>query len=424
MPAGPRFPRLDDWLEWQMSLHPNAIDLGLERVSRVLARTGWRGPAQPVITVGGTNGKGSCVALLDALLRAGGFRVGTFTSPHLVDYRERIRLDGEWVSEASLVAAFERIADALCGDSLTFFEFNTLAALLVFETWAPDAIVLEVGLGGRLDAVNVVDADVAIVVSVALDHMEWLGPDLESIGREKAGIFRRSCPAVCGMSEPPRSLLDSAAEVGARLLLRGRDFDASGRADGRWDFRDGHGLLAALPAPALEGVAQTGNSAVAIAALRQLSGRLPLDRAAIDSGLATVRLQGRYQRIPGAGGVEWVLDVAHNPAAAATLAVNLARHAVPGITIAVCGMLDDKDVGGVLDALRDRVDRWFAATTDGPRGLADAALAARARAVGIEMTAAGSVADAMRQALGAARAGDRIVVFGSFHTVGPALACV
>ncbi len=168
MTASPRFPRLDDWLEWQQSLHPNPIDLGLERVSRVLGRTGWRGPRQPVITVGGTNGKGSCVALLDALLRAGGYRVGTFTSPHLVDYRERIR-----------------------GDSLTFFEFNTLAALLVFETGAPDAIVLEVGLGGRLDAVNIVDADVAIVVSVALDHMEWLGPDLESIGREKAGIFRR-----------------------------------------------------------------------------------------------------------------------------------------------------------------------------------------------------------------------------------------
>jgi dihydrofolate synthase/folylpolyglutamate synthase len=424
MNVGPRFARLEDWLEWQQSLHPHAIDLGLGRVSRVLGRTGWRGPAQPVITVGGTNGKGSCVALLEALLRAGGYRVGAFTSPHLVDYRERIRLDGAWVSAASLVAAFERIADALDGESLTFFEFNTLAALLVFETWAPDAIVLEVGLGGRLDAVNVVDADVAVVVSVALDHVEWLGSDLESIGREKAGIFRRSRPAICGMPQPPGSVQHVAAETGARLLLRGRDFDAVEHADGRWDYRDERGVLAGLPAPALEGVAQRDNAATALAALRQLPDRLPLDRAAIDSGLKAVRLPGRFQRLPGSGGIEWVLDVAHNPAAAATLAANLALHPVRGRTLAVCGMLDDKDVHGVLEVLRDRVDRWFAAKTEGPRGLADVALATRAHAVGIAMTAAGSVADAMRRAAREARAGDRIVVFGSFHTVGPALACV
>ena len=424
MSAGPRFARLADWLDWQQSLHPNAIDLGLGRVSRVLGRTGWRGTVQPVITVGGTNGKGSCVALLDALLRAGGYRIGTFTSPHLIDYRERIRLDGEWVSEASLVAAFERIADALDGESLTFFEFNTLAALLVFETWAPDAIVLEVGLGGRLDAVNVVDADVAVVVSVALDHMEWLGSDLESIGREKAGIFRRSRPAICGMPEPPRSVQEVAAGIGARLLLRGRDFDAIAHSDGRWDYRDEKGVLAGLPAPALVGIAQMGNAATALAALRQLAGRLPLGRGAIESGLTAVRLPGRFQRVRGEGGVEWVLDVAHNPAAAATLAANLAGHPVRGQTLAVCGMLDDKDVDGVLEALRGCVDRWFAAATEGPRGLSDEALATRARAVGIDMTAGGSVANAMRRASREARAGDRIVVFGSFHTVGPALACV
>jgi dihydrofolate synthase/folylpolyglutamate synthase len=424
MSAGPRFARLADWLEWQQSLHPNAIDLGLGRVSRVLGRTGWRRPAQPVITVGGTNGKGSCVALLDALLRAAGYRVGTFTSPHLIDYRERIRLDGAWVSDASLVAAFERIADALDGESLTFFEFNTLAALLVLEAWAPDAIVLEVGLGGRLDAVNVVDADVAVVVSVALDHMEWLGSDLESIGREKAGIFRRSRPAICGMPEPPRSVPDVAAEIGARLLLRGRDFDAIAHSGGRWDFRDEQGVLAGLPAPALAGVAQMGNAATALAALRQLAERLPLDRAAIESGLTAVRLPGRFQRVRAEGGIEWVLDVAHNPAAAATLAANLACHPVRGRTLAVCGMLNDKDIDGVLEALRNCIDRWFAAATEGPRGLADAALVTRARAVGIEMTAGGSVADAIRRASREARAGDRIVVFGSFHTVGPALACV
>jgi dihydrofolate synthase/folylpolyglutamate synthase len=424
MPPPVRFARLDQWLEWQQSAHPLAIDLGLERVARVLRRTGWGGFRQPVITVGGTNGKGSCVALLDAMLRAGGFRVGTFTSPHLVDYRERIRIDGEWVSEASLVAAFERIADARCDDSLTFFEFNTLAALLVFETAGPDAIVLEVGLGGRLDAVNVVDADVAVVVSVGLDHMEYLGADVESIGREKAGIFRPGRAAICGMPEPPRSVAQMAGSVGARLLVRGRDFRGDERADGTWDFRDAQGEITDLPAPALQGVAQVGNAATALAALRELSSRLPLTREAIERGLREVQLPGRFQRVSTPDGIEWIFDVAHNPDAAAVLAANLARHPARGRTLAVCGMLSDKDVPAVLAALRGRIDRWFAATTDGPRGLSDAAMAGRGAEAGIEMIPGGTVCEAMQVAVKDARAGDRIVVFGSFHTVGPALSCV
>jgi dihydrofolate synthase/folylpolyglutamate synthase len=419
-----RHARLEQWLEWQQAAHPRAIDLGLERVARVLRRTGWRGFPQPVITVGGTNGKGSCVALVDAMLRAGGYRVATFTSPHLVDYRERIRVDGEWVSEASLVAAFERIADALGGDSLTFFEFNTLAALLVFETAAPDAVVLEVGLGGRLDAVNVVDADVALVVSVGLDHMEYLGPDVESIGREKAGIFRAGRPAICGMHEPPRSVVAAAHALGSVLRLRGRDFDGSERPDGRWDYRDVHGVLEGLPPPALEGVAQVGNAAGSLAALRELSARLPLPRDAIECGLAGVQLPGRFQRVPAAPGFEWVLDVAHNPDAAAVLARNLARHRVSGRTLAVCGMLADKDVPAVLAALAGSVDRWFAAATDGPRGLSDTDLVALGAAQGIRMTPGGTVREALQAAAHEAREGDRVVVFGSFHTVGPALSCV
>jgi dihydrofolate synthase/folylpolyglutamate synthase len=424
MPPPEGFTRLEHWLEWQQAAHPLAIDLGLERVARVLARTGWAGARQPVITVGGTNGKGSCVALLEALLRAGGHRVGTFTSPHLCDYRERIRVDGEWVSAASLIAAFERIGDALGGDSLTFFEFNTLAALLVFETAAPDVLLLEVGLGGRLDAVNVVDADVAVVVSVALDHMEYLGPDVESIGREKAGIFRAGRAAICGMADPPRSLLETAAAVGARLSVRGREFRDLPRADGRWDYSDARGLLEALPAPALEGVAQVGNAATALAALRELSARLPLSRDAIERGLRAARLPGRFQRRVDAAGVEWVFDVAHNPAAAEVLAANLAHFPASGRTLAVCGMLGDKEVEAVFARLRARVDHWIAATTDGPRGLDDRTLAARAAAAGIEMAMGGSVREAMQLASRAARAGDRVVVFGSFHTVGPALSCV
>ncbi len=422
MPGGIRFASLREWLEWQQGLHPQAIELGLGRVSRVLARAGWRPPVQPVVTVGGTNGKGSCVALLEAMARAGGHRVATFTSPHLVDYRERIRVDGCMVAEASLVAAFERIADALGRDSLTFFEFNTLAALLVFETAVPDLVVLEVGMGGRLDAVNVVEADVAVVTSIGLDHLEWLGPDEESIAREKAGIFRKARPAICGALPVPASLVAHAREIGARLLIRGRDFDGVERADDRWDYRDVAGVLQGLPAPALAGSPQVANAAIATAALRTLADRLPVERAAIELGLSTVRLPGRFERIAGVADVEWVLDVAHNPAAARVLAENLARYPARGRTIAVCGMLADKDVAAVVAQLSDRVDRWIAAGTDGPRSLSDAALVDRARAAGVEMARGGTVATAIERAAREASIGDRILVFGSFLVVGPALA--
>jgi dihydrofolate synthase/folylpolyglutamate synthase len=421
MPAPIRFPDLAGWLRWQQSLHPSAIELGLERAARVLERTGWKRPTVPVITIGGTNGKGSCVELAAAMLRASGSRVGCFTSPHLVDYRERIRVDGEWVSEASLVTAFERIADALGPDSLTFFEFNTLAALLVFETAAPDALVLEVGMGGRLDAVNLVDADVAVVVSVGLDHMEWLGPDVESIGREKAGIFRTGRPAIVGMRAPPRSVVDAATAIGASLRLIGRDFDGVATGDDTWEFRDEGGRLFALPIPALAGATQVGNAAVALAAVRSLGDRLPLDRAGIERGLGEVRLPGRFQRIASSRGFEWLLDVAHNPDSARVLAANLERFPVPGRTIAVCGMLADKDVEAVLGLLDPAIDLWIAAGTDGPRALDDASLAARAASVGVTMQPGGAVTTAMQTAATMARVGDRVVVFGSFHTVGPAL---
>ena len=442
MAAGPRFERLEDWLEWQQRAHPVAIDLGLERVARVLRRTGWRRPGALVITVGGTNGKGSTVAILDALLRAGGYRVGTFTSPHLVDYRERVRIGGAKASAASLVAAFERIGDALGGDSLTYFECNALAALLVFETAGLDAIVLEVGLGGRLDAVNVVDADVAVVVSIGLDHMEYLGSDHESIGREKAGIFRQGRPALYGTPRPPRSVRETAARIGAPLFVRGEHFDGiaaaprrqgdcrdgrpDGRFDDRWDFvLAGTVSLHGLPAPALPGSIQVANAATALAALDRVRDRVPLGRAAVEAGLRSVVLPGRFQRIRDTQrGFEWVFDVAHNPAAAAALAANLREFRTPGRTLAVCGMLGDKDVAGVVAALAPVVDEWFAAIAEGPRAIDDAELTRRAAMAGITMGPAGSIAGAMDRAAARARQGDRIVVFGSFHTVGPALAAL
>jgi dihydrofolate synthase/folylpolyglutamate synthase len=416
-----RFESLEAWLDWQQALHPRLIDLGLERVRRVLARTAYRGPRQPVFTVGGTNGKGSCVAMLDAILRAAGYRVGTFTSPHLVDYRERVRIDGRWISAASLVAAFERIADALGDDTLTFFEFNTLAALLVFETAEPDAIVLEVGMGGRLDAVNVVDADCAIVVSIGLDHMEWLGQDVEQIAGEKAGIFRGGRPAIFGSHAVPRAIVGRAGEIGAHLLLRGRDFDASPRPDGAWDYRGRHRALDGLPAPALQGNAQPGNAATVIAALDELSSRLTVPREAIESGLRETRLAGRFQVVRDRRGFEWVLDVAHNPDAARLLGRNLASSGTSDRTIAVCGMLSDKDAASVLGEMQDAAARWIAASTCGPRGMTDSMLAERARSVGLQMETGGEIRDALRFAAGIARPGDRVVVFGSFLTVGPAL---
>jgi dihydrofolate synthase/folylpolyglutamate synthase len=425
MPAGPRFERLDEWLEWQQQLHPATIELGLQRISRVLTRTGWQRPPVPVITVGGTNGKGSCVALLEAFLRAAGYRVATFTSPHLVDYRERIRLDGQMISTASLIVAFERIADALGPDSLTFFEFNTLAALLTFETACPDVIVLEVGLGGRLDSVNVVDADVAVVVSIGLDHMDWLGPDEESIGREKAGIFRAGRPAVFGAPQPPQSVRDHARDLGAMLTVRGADFDGRAVAGETWDFVvKGAVVHAALPLPALPGPIQVANAATALMAIAQTGARLPLSREAILRGLRAVHIPGRFQRVPDPRGFEWVLDVAHNPAAAATLAASLQALPVPGRTLAVCGMLGDKDVPGVLAELRDCFERWFAATAEGPRAIDACELQRRAATAGIALEPVGDVVATMQHAALAASPGDRIVVFGSFHTVGPALAAL
>jgi dihydrofolate synthase/folylpolyglutamate synthase len=411
---------LSEWLRWQEKLHPSAIDLGLDRMRRTLARLGWQQPKCPVVTVGGTNGKGSTVALTSRILAEAGYRVGTFTSPHLLRYNERIVLDGREISDESLVAAFERIDAARGEDTLTFFEFNTLAALLIFDTAGVDAIVLEVGLGGRLDSVNAVDSDVAIVTSIALDHTDWLGPDVESIGREKAGIFRAGRPAIYGSRDMPASIAEVAQQLGTPLYRLGRDFDWR-RSDDRWSWRGLSSSYEDLPRPALAGELQFDNASAVLCALECLSARLPVPRDAIERGLETVALPGRFQ-ITRRHGVDWILDVAHNPAAAQALAAQLAAHRASGRTLAVCGILGDKDIDGVAAALRGAFDAWIVVGLDSPRAVPLNDLSQRLANAGASVAArAESVASGCEIAETMARAGDRIVAFGSFLTVGPAL---
>jgi dihydrofolate synthase/folylpolyglutamate synthase len=413
---------LEQWLAYQAQVHPQAIDLGLDRLRVVLERLQWRQPAVPVITIAGTNGKGSVSAYCAAILRAAGLRAGTFTSPHLRDYRERIRVHDRLARHEELTEVFERIEIARGSVALTFFEFNALAALLIFEAAALDAWVLEIGMGGRLDAVNVVDPDVAVVTSIGLDHQEYLGDTLEAIAREKAGIFRAGKTAVIGGREPSLVLEEVARTVRAPLKRLAIEYNYIREGTG-WRYRGTRWELPHLPAPALLGDIQFSNAATAIAALEEIAPRLNIPAAAITRGLAEVQLAGRFQWVPpGTDTPGWVLDVAHNPDAARVLARNLKGHPVAGKTLAVCGILADKDAAGIASLLDPCIDAWWCASVDGARGRSGEDLA---RAVAAEVAAAvvasDSVASACAAALQSAGPLDRIVVFGSFHTVGPAI---
>jgi len=413
-----RFPTVAAWLAWQQAAHPVEIDPGLARVGAV-----WERLATPlnavVLAVGGTNGKGSVTASLEATLAAAGYGTGLFTSPHLVRYNERIRVRGRIVADAELLEAFAAI-DAARGDvSLTFFEWNTLAAFIVFARAGVDAAVLEVGMGGRLDAVNLLDADAAAVVSVGLDHREWLGDTVEAIGREKAGIFRSGRPAICGARRPPKSIVAHAAAIGARLKRIGTDFDFVERADG-WDYVGFGSRRRELPLPGIAGSAQLGNAAVALAMLEAVEPKLLVPDAAVRSALAAVRLPGRFQVLPGRP--EWILDVAHNPQAAQALAASLAARPCKGRTLAVCGILGDKDIEGIVAALDGQVSRWIAVGLESARALPPAALALCINQAGAaSVQAAASVAAGLEQARAEMQPEDRAIVFGSFLTVGPAL---
>ena len=418
---------LDEWLTYLEQLHPNSIDMGLARVKQVAERLDLETSAIKIV-VGGTNGKGSTCAMLEAILLAAGYKVGLYTSPHLIKFNERARINGKIVSDSDFVTEFARIEAARQGVSLTYFEFTTLAVLAMFNRAKLDVMVLEVGLGGRLDAVNIVDADCSIVTSVDIDHVEWLGNTRDTIGKEKAHIYRSGKPAICSDPSPPQSLLDYAASIGADLWLFGRDFNYSGDRQ-QWAFAGRAQRRNAMAYPALRGANQLLNASAALAALESLRDRLSVPQQAVRLGFLQASLPGRFQLLPGQPLT--ILDVAHNPHAAAVLEKNLGNMGFHPYTYAVFGMLSDKDVEGVVKHLAHRIDFWFCAGLPGPRGLTGQQLAQRVQETLATMpeapaekptiTSFDTVELAYAQAKVNCKVDDRIVVFGSFLTVAGAI---
>ena len=414
---------LSDWLAWIETLHPRAIELGLDRVHAVLDNMGLRRPGFAAVTIAGTNGKGSATVMCETILRRAGYRVGAYTSPHLIAYNERIRIDRRNATDEELCGAFERIEAARGTVPLTYFEFGTLAAFDIFRAVQIDIAVLEVGMGGRLDAVNAIDGDVAIVTSVDIDHTSWLGDNREAIGREKAGIFRCGRPAVCGDPDPPRVIGEEAARIGASMLQLNRDFSVE-RCPTGWNWRSGERLRAGLPYPALRGDYQLYNAAAVLTALEMLGERFPVTQADIREGLLSAVVPGRFQVLPGLP--VCVLDVAHNAQAARSLAATLKQQPAAGRTLAVVGMLRDKDIASVVSPLAGMVDCWYPASLNVARGATAAQLIEALAAAGVSAPVRGfdDVHQAYAAALGDATVADRIVVFGSFHTVGDILAAL
>lgn len=406
---------LADWLAWQETLSSQPIVLGLDRVREVAQRMGLARPAPIVINVAGTNGKGSSVALFTSILRCAGYRVGSYTSPHLLRYNERICINGVMATDEQICAAFSAIEHKRADVPLTYFEFGTLAALWIFAHAKLDAAVLEIGLGGRLDAVNMIDPDLALITNIGLDHTDWLGPDRESIGREKAGILRPWVPAVCADPNPPASIDQHASALGTQLMYLGRDFGLT-ESGTTWDWRGWDFKLAQLPKPGLAGRHQLRNAAGVIAGLRLLTEQLPVERASIEQGLLEISLPGRFEREP-LGPAQRILDVAHNLESVLALAENLRQHPVRGKTIALFSALADKPTAAMVEVLLGLVDKWHFAGMPGlPRGLEVQTLAAR---IGNIVTGVYhvDVAAAYRAAITQLHANDRLVIFGSFHTI-------
>jgi len=433
---------LADWLTYLESLHPKTIALGLERVALVKQRLNLD-PDFPIITVGGTNGKGSVCAMLESILHAAGYRVGCYTSPHLLHYNERVRIAKQQASDAELCASFEEIELARCAKAdvgrdssrhmhdvgmnpdlqipLTYFEFGTLAAMQCFIAHKVDVAILEVGLGGRLDAVNVFDNDCAVIASVDIDHTDYLGDTREAIAYEKAGVMRNGKVAICADSDVPQAIRAQAQLVGAELWCIGGEFDFTPH-QGQWDYRSKLGSRNALPYPALLGAFQLGNASAALAALDVLKDRLPVSMEAVRRGLTEVNLAGRFQFVPGKPVL--ILDVAHNPHAARSLAQNLAGLPACPHTYAIFAMLKDKDMAGVAAALGSCIDTWLVAGIAAPRGATAGELEQALRRGGVrgEMLTFDNIAEALSYAYNAAGENDRIAAFGSFYTVAEVMA--
>ncbi len=410
---------LDDWLARIERLHHRPIDLSLDRVRAVAGRLAIEFEC-PVFVVGGTNGKGSTCAMLESMLRAAGYRVGMYTSPHLLRFNERARVAGQAASDEALIEHFETVETARGDRSLTYFEFTTLAILRLFMREKLDAAVLEVGLGGRLDAVNIVDADCAIVTSIDIDHVDYLGPTRDHIGFEKAHIFRRGRPGVCADPQPPQRLLEVAGAIGTDLWRFGHDFNYQGDRQ-QWAYGGRQQRRSGLPYPALRGANQLLNAAGALAALEAIGARLPVSQQAVRQGLLNIDIAGRFQILPGRPAV--ILDVAHNPHAVAVLAQNLDNMGFYPQTHAVFGMLRDKDVAGAIDKVADKIDHWYLGSTPGPRGLSSAEMAdaLRQRRPEARTQIFDDITAAFDAAQASAAADDRIVVFGSFLTVAEAM---
>ena len=411
---------LAGWLTYLESLHPKTIALGLERLAQVRQHLNLQ-PDFPIITVGGTNGKGSVCAILESILHAAGYRVGCYTSPHLLHYNERVRIGKHQASDAELCAAFEKIEQAREEISLTYFEFGTLAAVQCFIEHKVDVAILEVGLGGRLDAVNVFDNDCAVIASVDIDHTDYLGETREAIAYEKAGIMRSGKVAICADADVPQAIRAQAQQIGAELWCIGGEFGFTPH-QGQWDYCGKVGSRNALPYPALRGAYQLGNASAALAALDVLKDRLPVSMEAVRRGLTEVNLAGRFQFVPGKPAL--ILDVAHNPHAARSLAQNLAGLPSCPHTYAIFAMLKDKDMAGVAAALGSSIDTWLVAGITAPRGATAGELAQALKRGGVhgEILTFDNIAEAVSYAYNAAGENDRIIAFGSFHTVAEVMA--
>lgn len=407
---------LSGWLAYIEALHPKTIEMGLGRVGEVAKRLGLH-PEFPIITVTGTNGKGSTCAMLSQIYIQAGYKTGCYTSPHLLRYNERVKINDTEAADDALCQAFAAVEQARDGVRLTYFEMGTLAAMWYFIRQQVEVAILEVGLGGRLDAVNVFEPDCAIVTSVDLDHMDYLGSTREQIGLEKAGVFRAGKPAICGDTQPPQSLLNYAGKIGAKLQCVGQAMFVTKTRTG-WQYQDERVSLS-LPLPSLPGDFQLNNAACAVRAVTQLDQKLPVSEAHIQTAMRSVRLAGRFHQVESRPQV--ILDVAHNPQAAHSLADNLAQHPCQGKTLAVFAMLSDKDIEGVIQALLPQVSVWFVAGIEAPRGESANHLQQRLEAFGASVFAYERIGQAMLAAYRAASENDRIIAFGSFYTVAAAM---